>query len=293
NADIANINGSITNNGILIITGSITSIGKLEIKGGGTVTLNGGSVESTGDGVVIESGAVLNLANGSSIVASTGVINSGSINADGSGNSISGGVSGSGYVDPDLGDCSVSCSDGALPIEMLFFNGIENGSSSKLRWATGSELNNHFFEVYKSYDGVNFSKIGKVEGNGTTTERKDYKFEDEGFSRSSYYRLKQIDFDGTFEYSKTIRVTKHQNTNSFFWPNPLLKGDQFTLATGSRNQVTIAISDLNGKSIYGASGSESDVASQFEKFSNSLEKKIYLISIKTEFGQLTERLVVR
>jgi len=112
NGDILAMNGVITNHGTVIITGDIIAEGKLEVKGSGSILLDGGSFTSTGDGVVIKNGASVEMQNGSTINASTGVENSGTIISDGTGNVIEGGIDGNGTIDPKLGDCTGDCNDG-------------------------------------------------------------------------------------------------------------------------------------------------------------------------------------
>ncbi len=110
-----------------------------------------------------------------------------------------------------------------LPITWLSFTGEAEEKYNLLSWTTASESQNKGFDIERSTDGVRFEKIGFVAGNGTTNTRKEYSFEDEksplwGFR--GYYRLKQLDFDGGFEYSKIIAIDrKGENVVSVF-PNP-------------------------------------------------------------------------
>ncbi len=98
-------------------------------------------------------------------------------------------------------------SSAVLPIELAFFQADLFNSSTKLTWQTASELNNSHFSIEKSQDGFNFREVGIVNGNGTTNETHDYEFVDKTpFSGTNYYRLKQFDFDGRFEYSKVVSV---------------------------------------------------------------------------------------
>ena len=89
-----------------------------------------------------------------------------------------------------------------LPVEMLYFNAKIDGTDAILEWATASELNNDRFEVERSLDGINYEYIGEVEGNGTTDLQVVYQFIDIAPRQGlNYYRLKQVDYDGAFEYS--------------------------------------------------------------------------------------------
>jgi len=94
-----------------------------------------------------------------------------------------------------------------VPAELISFEGSLIGNKINLKWKTASELNNYGFEIEKSTDNFVFNKIVFVNGKGTSTSNHEYEFNDYNFTSSKYYyRLKQIDFDGTFTYSNTIEV---------------------------------------------------------------------------------------
>lgn len=109
------------------------------------------------------------------------------------------------FTSPTLTDGDVYISAGVLPVELSFFRGEVVNNSTVLKWQTESEINNSHFEVEKSTDGLEFEKIGFVQGNGTTLETHDYIFIDYN-TETAYYRLKQVDFDGGFEYSDVVFV---------------------------------------------------------------------------------------
>jgi hypothetical protein len=122
----------------------------------------------------------------------------------------------------------------------------------KVLWATASEINNNKFEVERSEDGVNFSKIGEVKGNGTTTERKDYSYNDKTALQGIryYYRLKQIDFDETFEYSPIVsEMLKGEDlfTVSEFVPNPATEQAKLFIKTGKEQEITIEMHNYIGQ----------------------------------------------
>lgn len=112
---------------------------------------------------------------------------------------------------------------GCLPVEMMYFNGDLKGEAIALNWATASELNNAGFEVQRSVDGLSWDVLGFVNGNGTTIETQTYTFVDENPLAKNYYRLKQMDFGDTYEYSNTITVNANvpaQVANALVYPNP-------------------------------------------------------------------------
>jgi hypothetical protein len=106
-----------------------------------------------------------------------------------------------------------------LPVELLSFNGKNTGESNLLTWQTAGELNNSHFFIERSTDGTIFQEIGKVKGNNKPSI---YEFYDNQPYALNYYRLKQIDFDGTESLSKIISIAQNGNENGLvFYPNPV------------------------------------------------------------------------
>lgn len=95
-----------------------------------------------------------------------------------------------------------------LPVELTWFKAsITKSGTGLLEWRTESELNNDRFEIERSENGINFTSLGSVDGSGTTNKAHDYQFEDTRPVLSLvYYRLKQVDFDGAFEYSDIVAL---------------------------------------------------------------------------------------
>jgi len=117
-------------------------------------------------------------------------------------------------------------SNGALPVELIYFNAKILNKKVELSWATASEENFDYFSIEKSFDGLNFIEITQVEGNGSSYQRIDYNFTDNDPAVGiSYYRLRSIDFDGyteIFDYALVnVEGVKFQ-ANVF--PNPVSSG---------------------------------------------------------------------
>jgi V8-like Glu-specific endopeptidase len=99
------------------------------------------------------------------------------------------------------------CLEYVVPVELTSFTAKSNGADAELSWTTATEINNQGFDVERMSAGGVFEKVGYVPGFGTTTEPKAYSFVDSKIGSGNYtYRLKQIDFDGSFSYSQTIEV---------------------------------------------------------------------------------------
>lgn len=112
-------------------------------------------------------------------------------------------------------------SQSGLPVELTSFQAALNQKAVKLNWQTASELNNAKFIIETSDEGELFSGIGEVQGAGTTLEKESYQFTHHTPSAGiNYYRLKQVDFDGTFEYSKVVAINAVGNNDIVTYPNP-------------------------------------------------------------------------
>ncbi|MFK7951103.1 MAG: T9SS type A sorting domain-containing protein [Saprospiraceae bacterium] len=99
------------------------------------------------------------------------------------------------------------CVGAVLPVEVLYFTGKAQDEDVLLEWETASEINNSHFEVERSTNGLEFSTIGIVEGSGTTVEQQYYDFLDKNpVIGKNYYRLRQVDFNGDFEYTNVIVI---------------------------------------------------------------------------------------
>ena len=136
---------------------------------------------------------------------------------------------------------SLSVALNPLPIELVDFRAQAINDAVHLTWETASELNNDFFTVERSLTGETFSSVGQVNGSGTTNQGRIYSLIDlSPVQGTSYYRLKQTDFDGTFTYSKVISVAYEGSLFSVY-PNPSA-GDYVTIViNGISNMETVPV----------------------------------------------------
>ena len=140
-----------------------------------------------------------------------------------------------------------------IPVELTSFTANVVGSSVELNWSTATELNNSGFEIERSENNVSFEKIGFVPGFGTTTETKSYAYSDQSINSGTYYyRLKQIDFDGSFDYSGVVEVdvtlpsvfALEQN-----YPNPFNPSTSIQFSLPVDAQVAIGVYNLVGEKV--------------------------------------------
>lgn len=114
---------------------------------------------------------------------------------------------------------------GVLPVDLVDFTAVEKDNDIILEWETATEINNEYFSVERSFDLRNYEEIARIAGEGTTDEDRFYSFVDTDapVNQPIYYRLKQVDFDGAFEYSlieKVIIERAYAEVNRVY-PNPV------------------------------------------------------------------------
>jgi hypothetical protein len=141
-----------------------------------------------------------------------------------------------------------------LPVELTSFTARPNGQRAVLEWSTASETNNAGFEVQvqRLRDGPpSWEALGFVEGYGTTTEPRRYRYDTDALATGRYrFRLKQIDYDGAFEYSPTVEVTLTLDEAyelSAPYPNPAVRRAEITLAVARAQDVQVTIYNALGQ----------------------------------------------
>lgn len=133
----------------------------------------------------------------------------------------------------------------SLPIELVRFTSMCNEGNVSLEWSTVSELNNDYFTIERSVDGINFYEIGTVVGAGNSNSLMEYRFKDfDPSSGVNYYRLKQTDFNGEFSYS-SIKASncKKENVDFSVYPNPALNNVNISLNSDSKVDYQITAVD--------------------------------------------------
>ena len=157
---------------------------------------------------------------------------------------------------PVFGEMGITIEWGALPVELSSFTSIMNGATVELNWITSSERNNAEFKVerFKIGDGGDWSTIGLVSGNGTTTINHSYSYTDRGLLSGTYhYRLKQIDYNGNFEYfnltNKVVIGIPEKCSLSQNYPNPFNPSTTIQYSIPKDGDITIKVFDLSGKEV--------------------------------------------
>lgn len=140
-----------------------------------------------------------------------------------------------------------------LPVELASFTSSVNGNSTKLEWSTVNELNNSGFDIERKISGSNeWKKISFVSGHGTTNNSQNYSYEDKNIVSGKYqYRLKQIDFNGNYEYfnlSNEIEIGVPKKFNlSQNYPNPFNPATKISFELPKTSKVKLSVYDITGK----------------------------------------------
>jgi len=137
-----------------------------------------------------------------------------------------------------------------LPIELLYFTatplpgGVGGGSSVLSQWATASEINNNYFVVERTIDGINYEFVAHVAGAGNSNSILNYSAIDAApYQGVSYYRLKQVDFDDSYTYSQLVSINLEGLEIIIIYPNPA--SDYFDYLIGSSQADIVIISVVN------------------------------------------------
>lgn len=193
---------------------------------------------------------------------------------------------------------SMSGSVNPLPVELLRFTGTLNkAGETELEWVTASERNNDYFTLERSQNGLDFEPLAQVDAAGNSNQIKTYKHKDPSpYSGSTYYRLKQTDFDKSFTYSRIVTVTKTGSIGFSLSPNPIQNMTVHLSLEGNFEQgAKLLMYDAAGQWLFeqeiccnaGRSVSELDV-----ELNRNLTPGVYLVKLMNGARVYSSRLIV-
>lgn len=184
-------------------------------------------------------------------------------------------------------DGMVSTDYSYVPVELTSFAAKVNAAGQvELNWSTATELNNLGFQIERKVVNGEFLPIGYVKGNGTTTEVKEYSFTDRTVEIGKYiYRLKQMDYDGKFEYSPEIEVDVNpplQFTLEQNYPNPFNPSTKIKFGLAENTNVKLAVYNLLGELVATLINNQLSAGFYEVEFNaTSLPSGMYIYSIET------------
>lgn len=183
-----------------------------------------------------------------------------------------------------------------LPITLLSFNAVwadSRQSQARVFWSTASEENNDFFDVERSADGVNWQRIDRVQGAGTSINTLHYETLDKNpLNGIAYYRLRQVDFDGTTAYSHLVSLKREINGAAIaVYPNPAT--NQFQVAfEGFKSEVAnINILDNSGRIVLAQNNNVLNNPVQIINASG-FQSGVYYIHVTSETESFVEKIVI-
>jgi VCBS repeat-containing protein len=296
-ADDITINNSVTSS----ISITIKNHGILTIKSGATLTVSSNLQFDNGSVILIEAGGKLivnsltnnnnsnNVTVNGTITVSGAFTNGNGGALSGSGNITAGSFSGAGSTfghTPTTGIPSNSTvSNGGLPVELISFDYTLANGQVELHWATSSETNNDFFTVERSTDGVSYEIIATIGGSGNSNSILTYHYNDENpIAGTSYYRLKQTDFDGKFEYVATVACKFNSgDLKTFSIINTVITDNISINLSGVTGKYTIAIFSYSGQKVYESNYTFNNSYTNLYIPFNA-EKGYYILSILSSDG---------
>ncbi|MGJ8661813.1 MAG: T9SS type A sorting domain-containing protein, partial [Bacteroidota bacterium] len=174
-----------------------------------------------------------------------------------------------------------------LPVELINFQGYREGTINFLQWTTASEINSDYFDIERSRNGKDFESIETIQAQGNSNTPVQYKTSDPGQTNSiNYYRLKFVDLDGSFDYSKIISLTSEISSDldiSKVYPNPVWDELFFNYSVSRLTKVDITVLDNSGRIVWSKQESiEGNGVYSIETFNFSIGN--YMLIVKSDDG---------
>ncbi|MBI1185035.1 T9SS type A sorting domain-containing protein [bacterium] len=144
---------------------------------------------------------------------------------------------------------AIGSSGTALPVEFSYIEAKPAGNTIEIAWGTATETNNDFFQVERSQDGLTWNEVQRVKGAGTVLYSSDYiAYDDAPLAGLAYYRVKQVDFDGKFDFSRIVQVDLSGNSDAelqinSLYPNPFT--NQLAIDCNLPQSARVSIDLLN------------------------------------------------
>ena len=137
----------------------------------------------------------------------------------------------------------------SLPVSLLNFTAQKENNATLLQWKTVNEMNNKYFSVERSLDGIHYSAIGQVAGAGSVAVQHQYSFTDKAPVKGiNYYRLKQVDNNGNYTYSSIAKISFAGEIPFSIYPNPAVNTVSLVIPANTSASV-VNIFDMAGKKV--------------------------------------------
>jgi len=180
-----------------------------------------------------------------------------------------------------------------LPVQFVSFDAQLQGDKVLVSWATAQEQNASHFEVQKSTDGISFATIGSVKAKGNSNSLLNYAFTDNNVAPGvSYYRLRQVDLDAKYVYTKTVPIRNEGRGKAFFaWPNPVKDVLNVTLNQTKAENLMLRVVDYNGRTLRSNQINTVRGMNQVSLNFSGLPPGMYIIQINGGETTLTQKII--
>lgn len=180
-----------------------------------------------------------------------------------------------------------------LPVTLLYFKANKTNSKSvSMKWATTAEINNDFFSIERSTNGKDWTVISTIKGAGNSSQIINYSYTDNNpLNGTSYYRLKQTDYNGEYEYfqSRAVIMDARGKFNLDIFPNPAKENTTIKLTTLSESKANVKLINTNGQIVINET-ELSDNSIQFE--TSVLPRGLYIVEIKQDENLIRKKLII-
>jgi hypothetical protein len=181
-----------------------------------------------------------------------------------------------------------------LPVKLSKFTAaLTPSKATELNWVTSAETNSSHFVVERSQNGRDYAEISRINAAGNSNSEKDYKFTDHHpFAGMTYYRLKQFDKDGKYEYSETRRVNmSSQGLDVVATPNPFRSTVSLSIQGSVKTKLTVGIIDQMGRTVKQFTFVKSDVLLREDLSLGELAPGVYFLKVTGDNVNNTQRIV--
>ena len=199
------------------------------------------------------------------------------------------------------GEATIWVNGVAVPVELCLFEATIKKGIVQLKWQTASEINNYGFEIERSLNKNNYQKIGFIRGNGTINSLQFYEFLDETVTEGTYYyRLKQLNFDGSFKYSRSVSVTLSLPDKFILqqnYPNPFSVQAEINYSLSVQTHVNLTIYNILGQKIKNLVDEVQQAGTKNLKWDGTdgnginVSSGIYICILETEYCVLSRKLL--
>ncbi len=268
----------------IAFVGTAGSKSYVKFFGGTGATSSAGGVLQSGEGFSIQ----FQVITPSAVNLISTVVNTARITAQ----SVSG--------DPFIFDATaiIGPEGGPLPVKLISFTAQKDNSDVLLKWTTATELQNDRFEVEQSTDGIKFTTIGSIKGNGSTQTSNSYTYRSSVLGNTAkvlYYRLKTFDIDGNIFYTKIISVNFSGTVNlkNFsVYPNPFVNNVKMQIQSDKEENVAVKILNANGQVLINRNVNlQSGENIVVLKDLDALSKGVHTIEVITDKGIVSQRII--